>query len=63
MLEAMEARHHKGLAEIQSRDPGNDTPIQICIVLYMQVLAGRMYVAVISVAMRIVATRLYALQN
>lgn len=38
----LDARYHKGLAEIQNSDPGNDTSIQICIVLGMQVLAGRM---------------------
>jgi hypothetical protein len=51
---------YQGLAEIQAETQANDTPIQICIVLFMQVLV---YVAVISVAMRIVATRLRALQN
>lgn len=51
---------YQGLAEIQAETQANDTPIQICIVLYMQVLV---YVAVISAAMRIVATRLRALQN
>lgn len=51
---------YQGLAEIQAETQANDTSIQICIVLFMQVLV---YVAVISVAMRIVATRLRALQN